>query len=549
MPEDNHCNVNKNLIDYAIHKNLESILGFSMKRTSNRPDAEDLTQDIIIEIYRSYTKLKRYEGVEALEGWMWAIARHTYCRWLNKKNKNNMVYIEGVMDEHLYENADDSTGNEIVKEEQLNLLRREISMLSKNYRDIIVLYYLNNKTCMEISQMTELPLSTVKWRLHQAKATIKERMENMKIYTEKAYAPDNLWVRSMGTFTQPYNNFYVYDQIKSLLRQNIVLCTYRKPLVIGEISAELGVPAAYIEEELSSLVEEQFISEKGSGKYQTDFIIITSDMKESIYPLLEELSCQMAEYFLKEVSKLEKSIRKIRFIGYDKLWEELLWSVIPACSISCYMPLLEDFVPPMKPHGNSWKLIGFEGTKKDYPWSGDLSTYSYLDGKFTQNIFITNNLNYRIGFLDKEEAVFYYNYLTGKIDVQNLKEENKEMAAQLISKGFFIKEADIIRPNIISLTEEQYKSFNTLISPAIQYFNGNILYKYAEQISAELKKHVPSAFSEDIDFAAAMLISESLGFTLKYLIDKDILKMPEDLSASAKGMYICVKGCDTHENP
>lgn len=548
MHEDNHCDVNKNLIDYAIHKNLESILGFSMKRTNSRPDAEDLTQDIIIEIYRSYTKLKRYEGVEALEGWMWVIARHTYCRWLNKKNKNNVVYIEGIMDEHLYENTDDSTVNEILKEEQLNLLRREISMLSKNYRDIIVLYYLNNKTCMEISQMTELPLSTVKWRLHQAKATIKERMENMKIYTEKAYAPGNLWVRSMGTFTQPYNHFYVYDQIKSLLRQNILLCTYRKPVDIGEISAELGVPAAYIEEELSSLVEEQFINEKGSGKYQTDFIIITSDMKENIYPLLEELSCQMAEYFLKEVSKLEKSIRKIGFIGCDKPWEELLWSAVPACSINCYLPLLEDFVPSMRPHGNSWKLIGFEGTKKDYPWSGDLSTYSYLGGKFTQNIFITNNLTYRIGFLDKEEAVFFHNCLTGKIDVQSLKEENKEMAAQLISKGFFIKEADIIRPNIICLTEEQYMSFNTLISPSVQYFTGNILYKYAEQVSAELKKHIPSAFSDDIHFAANMLISESLGLTLKYLIDKDILKMPEDLSASVKGMYVCVKGCDTHEN-
>lgn len=548
MHKGNNCDVNKNLIDYAIHKNLESILGFSMKRTSNRPDAEDLTQDIIIEIYRSYTKLKRYEGVEALEGWIWAIARHTYCRWLNKRNKNNVVYIEGIMNEDFYENTDDSTGNEIVKEEQLNLLRREISMLSKNYRDIVVLYYLNNKTCVEISEVTGLPLSTVKWRLHQAKATIKERMENMKIYTERAYAPGNLLVRSMGTFTQPYNNLYVYDQIKSLLRQNIVLCTYRKPLDIGEISAELAVPAAYIEEELSSLVEEQFISEKGSGKYQTDFIIITGDMKESIYPLIEELGCKMAEYFLKEVNKLEKNIREIGFIGCDKPWEELLWSVIPACSISCYLLTPEDFTLPIKPHGNSWKLIGFEGTKKDYPWSGDLSSYSYLDGKFTQNIFMTNKLTYRIGSLDKEEAVFFHNCLAGKIDIQNLEEENEEMAAQLISKGFFVKKDNIIKPNIISLTEEQYKNFNTLINPAVQYFAKNILYKYTEHISAELEKHVPVAFSDDIAFAANMLMSESFGFTLKNLIDKDILRMPEDLSASVKGMYICVKGCDTHEN-
>lgn len=534
----NQCSdVNKNLIDYAIHKNLESILGFSMKRTDNRQDAEDLTQDIIIEIYRSYSKLKRYEGVQALEGWMWAIARHTYCRWLNKRKKNNVVYIEGVLNEHFCEGLDDSIGNEFVKEEQLNLLRREISILSKNYRDIIVLYYLNNKTCAEISEITKLPLSTVKWRLHQAKITIRERMENMKTYSEKTYAPGNLWVRSAGTFNDPYSCFYVYDQLKSLLRQNIILSAYRKPIGISELSVELGVPAAYLEEELYCLTEEELIKVKGSEKYQTDFIIITSDIKENIYPILEELGCNMAGYFLNEINNLEESIRRIGFIGCDKPWEELLWSIIPACSYSCFMLLLPDFTPPPKPHGNSWKLIGFEGTKNDYPWSGDIKISSFFEGKFSQGVYWTNNLTYRTGFFDKEEANFYYSCLTGKIDLENLEEKNKEIAAQLISKGFLVKENDIIKPNMISLTEEQYKNFITVVNPSVQYFTENILDKYVERMKTDLKKRVPSELSDDIYFAAGMLITESLGYTLKYLLDKEILKLPEDLTTSVKGMY------------
>lgn len=542
-----NCEVNKNLIDYAIHKNLESLLGFSMKRTNNRHDAEDLTQDIIFEIYRSYTKLKRYEGVQALEGWMWAIARHTYCRWLNKRKKDNVVYIEGIMNEDFCESLDDSISNQLVKKEELNLLRREISMLSKNYRDIIVFYYLNNKTCLEISEITTLPLSTVKWRLHQAKVIIKERMENMKVYTEKTYAPGNLWVKSTGVFNQPYTCFYVFDQIKSLLRQNILLSSYKRALEISELSAELGVPSVYLEEELHSLIEEGFVKEKGSERYQTDFIIITSDMKENIYPLVEELGCNMAEYFFKEMNSLEESIRKIDFIGCNKSWEELLWTIIPCCSISSFMLLPDDFTLPMKPHGNSWKLIGFEGTTKDYPWSGDQTNYSYLDGRLTQSVYWTNYLTYRIGFLNKEEAEFYYNCLTGMIKLQSLNEENKEIAAQLISKGFLIKEANTIKPNIISLTEKQYNDSISLISPTAKYFADNFLSKYYERISTELKKHVPSVLNDDISFAAAMLVSESCGFALKHLIDKGILKLPEDPASSIKGMYICIKGSDKHE--
>lgn len=531
--------VSKDLIDYAVHKNMEAILGFSMKRTDNRHDAEDLTQDIIIEIYKSYRRIKKYEGHEALEGWMWAIARHTYCNWLNRKKKGNVVYIEGMVNEDLYENLDDSIGNVIVKEEQLNILRREISMLSKTYRDIIVLYYLEEKTCIEISQMTEIPLSTVKWRLHEGKRVIKERMEDMKTYTERTYETGNLWIKSFGTFNKEHSSFYIHDQVKSLLRQNILLCAYRKPMEIKEISFELGVPAVYIEEEIECLLREEFIKERSSGKYQTDFIIVTKDIKEKIYPVIEELACNVGDYLLQILNGLEEEIRKIGFVGCDKPWNEIICTIIPWCLDGWYSILFDKIELKARPYGNSWRIMGFEGKKKDYPYSGGSNRNAYPSYKFSQTIYWTNSFTYRSNFLDEKEVKFYCDLLRKKIILSELQEQEKETVAQLISKGFLIKENGLIKINMTSFTEAQSEYYEKIIKAAtIDYFNENILNKSFEFMTIELKKRVPVQLQQDISFAASMLISEMSGYTIKYLIDKKVIDIPKDISASVSGMFV-----------
>lgn len=532
---------NKNLINYAIHKNLEAIFGFSMKRTDTRHDAEDLTQDIITEVYRSCPNLKRYEGPEALEGWIWAIARHTYCKWINKRTKDNVVYIEGTfIDEH-FNSADNHIVDEVIKEEQLNILRRELGLLSKNYRDIIVLYYIEDKTCNEISEIAKIPLTTVKWRLHEAKRLIRERMENMKIYTEKSYAPGTLWISSSGSFNSSYSCYYVYDLVKTLLRQNIILSAYRKPITIEEISLDLGVPRVYIEEDLDSLVEEQLINKTPSGKYQTDFVIITKDIKNNIYSIIEETSCKIAEEILTEVNKIEASIRAIGFLGCDKPWEELLFSIIPF-----YIGIYYDMMPintntPLRPHGNTWRLVGFEGLKSDYPWSGASNSNVSFKGAFNQIIFWTNTLTFRAGHLTTNEAKFYYDCLKGEIDFSLMDKDTEEIVAQLISKGFLENAKGIIKPTMISLNEHQFQSLNKIIKASLENFHSPVIKENFDRIWNELKKWVPSELEKEIPAVTGMLSLDTIGYIMKYLLEKDILHMPKCLDTSVKGMFALYK--------
>lgn len=538
------CKVDKSLIDAIIHEKLGDIFGFSVKRTDNKQDAEDLTQDILTQVYHSFTKIKSYEGREALEGWIWAIARHTYCNFLNRKKKNTVVYIEGAAcnDENLY--ADINITDNFIKEEELNSLRKEIGLLSKNYRDIVVLYYLENKTSSEIANILGLTLNTVKWRLHEAKRIIKEGMGNMTTYSERSYAPSNLWVNSSGIFNADHSCYYIYDQLKSLLRQNIAFSCYREPLSIPEISVELGVPRAYIEEDVETLAEEEILKLVGSGRYQTDFVIITREIKEKIYPILEKAGGQLSEIFIELIKKLEKDVRTIKFIGADKPLEELLWVIVPYCVYSLKVMQI-DVEMPLRPHGNKWIIVGFEGLKKEYPWSSSINRANSLKDSFCQTIFWTNTLTLRAGHMKEKECIFYRDCALGKKDMLKLTEEEEEIAAKLIKKGFLIKTKEKLSLNMITFNDEQYEEFKRIIDKSIENFDDHIVKEAYELIIAELETWIPNGLrKKDLLPYAALLVQDIAGYMVKDLLEKDIIRMPDKLEISVKGMYAVIKNTE-----
>lgn len=532
---------NKELIDYLIHKNIEKILGFSMKRTSNRTDAEDLTQDIVMEVYNSISNFKEYKGPQALEGWLWTIAHHTYCRWLNSKNKNNVVYIEGTISPNYFDVNDKSIIDDIIKNDELNLLRREISLLSKNYRDILIHFYIEDKTCAEISKIENLPLTTVKWRLHEAKNIIKERMENMKIYTEKSYDPGNLWVQSSGTFNVTYSSFYIYNQLKSLLRQNILLSAYRKPLTIEEISIDLNVPRVYIEEDINCLLEEQLMKKISLEKYQTNFVIITKDIKDELLKVIIETSNIIAENVLNILNPLEDTIRNVGFIGCHKPWDELLFSLIPFYCNFCYDNSIKNISNTLRPHGNSWNLLGFEGKQTDYPWNCSINSNVNLKGKFIQTIFITNILTSRAGQLSSEEAKFYYNFIKNNLTIDKMDSNNKEIAAELIDKGFLRKEMGDIKSQLICVSQNQYQDLTNIFNNSITQYNCSIFKNTFNKITDELKRITPTSFKNEIQITNQILSQNIIGYIVKYFLDKNILTMPKYLNTSVAGMYALYK--------
>ena len=120
-------------IEQLVAENMKSVFGFALTRLGNVIEAEDLASDILYEIIRSVQNLK---SEESFYGFMWRIAENTYADYLRKKSKK-ANYISQLNEEIADES--ESVLDEMIRNDEINVLRRELSLLSKQYREITVL--------------------------------------------------------------------------------------------------------------------------------------------------------------------------------------------------------------------------------------------------------------------------------------------------------------------------------------------------------------------------------------------------------------------------
>ena len=144
---------------------LPKILGFAYLKMNTKEEAEDLSQDIALQLLSAINSGKHIDNWNAF---VWSVSNNTFFKRLRSKKHSETVYMIDLFDSG--ERTDDS----LIKEEERNTLIREIALLSKKYREAIVLHYFDGKSCDEIARIQGKSAGTVKWWLHDARKLIKE---------------------------------------------------------------------------------------------------------------------------------------------------------------------------------------------------------------------------------------------------------------------------------------------------------------------------------------------------------------------------------------
>ena len=273
-------------LEQRITENMKSIFGFALTRLGNVAEAEYLASDILYEILRSADNLR---DASRFYAFMWKIAENTYLEYLRKKQKNAARCEE--LDENLAD-ASDSVLDEIIKEEELHLLRRELSLLSKQYRDTTVLYYIQGFSCSKIAEKLKISTEMVKYYLFRARKIIREGMSMERLFGEKSYAPCGFEIDFWGTKAGDDNEYRDFQRRK--IKGNILLAAYYSSVTIQEIGIELGVALPYLEDEIKLLMDRQYLI-CNSGKYLTNIPIFTLDCTKTIDGKLKELTAESAE--------------------------------------------------------------------------------------------------------------------------------------------------------------------------------------------------------------------------------------------------------------
>lgn len=143
---------------------LDKIYQFSYRRCNTSYEAEDLCSDIILAVISA---VHSKESIENFYAFVWTIARRVYADYSEKRNKlRQTVSVEnGDLLLATKENEIDLFLEESAEQEQIKKIFAEISFLSKAYREVMVLYYIDEMKVKDIALKIGINETTVKQRL------------------------------------------------------------------------------------------------------------------------------------------------------------------------------------------------------------------------------------------------------------------------------------------------------------------------------------------------------------------------------------------------
>lgn len=264
---------------------LKPIFGFALKRCKNVQDAEDLSQDIALKLFRA---LLVKDDIRNVDKFVWTVAHNALSNYYRDTAENTVGIPLDEVAESLadpdFRLCDDNA-------DAAARLQKEIAYLSEMQRQIVIAYYFENRKQADIAKQLGVPVGTVKWHLFEAKKELKRGFDKMRETSELKFNPirfRTVWVNGTVATKSPK------DLLQSLLAQNICYCVRNNAKTANEIASDLGVSPVFVENEAEILEEFGLLAAKGN-KYIVNFII--SEPTEQLLVLQNEIYGRVAELF------------------------------------------------------------------------------------------------------------------------------------------------------------------------------------------------------------------------------------------------------------
>ena len=172
----------KATLDSLYHRemvpHMSLLYNYAVRLTGNEDDAKDLVQDTYLKAYRF---LDKYQPDTNAKAWLFRILKNSF---INNYRKNvrtpDQVEFDEIQD--YYDLVRDQTKDidDLRRQFDDNLLSDEVvtamDSLNEEFRTIIILSDLEQLTYEEIAEILDIPLGTVRSRLHRARKAMQEKL-------------------------------------------------------------------------------------------------------------------------------------------------------------------------------------------------------------------------------------------------------------------------------------------------------------------------------------------------------------------------------------
>jgi RNA polymerase sigma-70 factor (ECF subfamily) len=147
-----------------------SVFSIGLRMLNRRDAAEDLAQDVFLQLYR---KLESIESLEHLGFWLRRVAANLAIDWLRRLPYTNTQPLEEG--EHV---AAQDVPQDLLLQRELTRLMNE---LSPHARAVMLLRYQEDHDLADIGAMLDMPVNTVKSHIKRSLTTLRSRMIGAKL--------------------------------------------------------------------------------------------------------------------------------------------------------------------------------------------------------------------------------------------------------------------------------------------------------------------------------------------------------------------------------
>ena len=166
------------------------VYGLTYALLGDRQDAEDVTQEVFLQVYRALPTYRPERG--SLRTWIGAVAVNASRRYRRNSPHNFFLRLfkrgtgddssDGfsVVDGHdpvdvsLWALPEDR----VLQGEVRQAVKDVLTNLRPEHRTVLVLHYYLDMPCEEIARVLDCPEGTVHSRLHYARRLVRKRLEN-----------------------------------------------------------------------------------------------------------------------------------------------------------------------------------------------------------------------------------------------------------------------------------------------------------------------------------------------------------------------------------
>lgn len=138
---------------------------------------EDLTQEVFVKVWKG---MARFDARSSLRTWIYRVTVNAAMDFLRRGSR---MEVSGI-DKARWERLEDTQASLLERNENRQAVQVALLELEQTHRAVVVLHYLEDLSIESVAEVLEVPVGTVKSRLHNSRERLREIFTKMGINYE-----------------------------------------------------------------------------------------------------------------------------------------------------------------------------------------------------------------------------------------------------------------------------------------------------------------------------------------------------------------------------